>query len=183
MSVASQLPPEVFIPAAARRNRLRAVSSLGSAEPRSFDTSPAGRPVAPAAAANGARVIDLDRWRHQYAEPVGQQVADLLASPDQGTTVAPVRLTRRGLAVLAAGAVLAALALVLFAWTSAPAGAAHAAPAAGPAAVTVKAGDSLWVIAREVAPNRDPRAEIDTLRALNHLDSDNLTPGQSLRVR
>jgi hypothetical protein len=187
MSVASQLPPEVFIPAAARTHRLRAVSSIGSSVPRGVDASPAGIPVAPAAAANGARVIDLDRWRHQSAGSAREEFADPFAHPDQARALAPVRLTRRGFAVLTAGAVVAALALVVFAWVSAsasaPAGVAQAGRSAGPAAVTVKAGDSLWVIAREVAPSRDPRAEVAALRALNHLGSDNLTPGQSLRVR
>jgi LysM repeat protein len=55
--------------------------------------------------------------------------------------------------------------------------------ASGSAVVTVQAGDSLWVIAQRVAPTRDPRDEVAQLRKLNHLTSDTVDPGQSLRVR
>jgi LysM repeat protein len=79
-------------------------------------------------------------------------------------------------AVLALGA-----ALVWLAARSAPS--AGPTPAHGPAIVTVQAGDTLWSIAAQVAPQRDPRAEIGDLRRLNHLPGVGLTPGQVLRVR
>jgi len=40
----------------------------------------------------------------------------------------------------------------------------------------------LWSIAARVAPGRDPRAVVDNLRSLNHLQSVALTPGQTLKV-
>ena len=93
---------------------------------------------------------------------------------------APLRLTRRGrravaLLVAAFGALLVALAL-----QSAP-----AAPAShpAPATVTVQPGDTLWSIAAAVAPQRDPRAEVDALQRLNHLSAVALVPGQVLRTR
>jgi hypothetical protein len=44
---------------------------------------------------------------------------------------------------------------------------------------TVKRGDTLWSIARRLAPGRDPRPVIDRLIADNHL-SGTLQAGQSL---
>ena len=93
---------------------------------------------------------------------------------------APVRLTRRGVVVLSAAVALLGVALVWFARASAPAPAGPAASA--PRAVTVHAGDTLWLIASRVAPDRDPRAEIAELQKRNHLTSVELTPGQVLRV-
>jgi LysM repeat protein len=76
----------------------------------------------------------------------------------------------------------------VLAWLCAPTGALASGARAGgstlaPATVTVMSGDSLWSIAREVAPTRDPRAEVDQLRQLNHLTNDSLAPGQTLRTR
>jgi LysM repeat protein len=47
----------------------------------------------------------------------------------------------------------------------------------------VQPGDTLWRLAGRVAPDRDPLAEIDELRRLNHLDGPVLRPGQVLRTR
>ena len=44
---------------------------------------------------------------------------------------------------------------------------------------TVQAGDTLWSIARRVAPGRDPRAVVDQLIADNHLHGD-LQVGQAI---
>jgi LysM repeat protein len=92
---------------------------------------------------------------------------------------APVRLTRRGVTVLAGLVVAVAAGLLAWAAASAP-----AAPAAGPrpASVTVAPGDTLWSIATRVAPQRDPRAEIVALERANHLASPLVLPGQVLRV-
>jgi hypothetical protein len=177
MSVATEFPPEVYIPPSARWSP----STLATVLPF---------PAASAAAALDAEVVDLDRWRHHsYDRPAielfdphsdrnGRQVGELA-----GSAAAPVRLTRRGVAVLGCMSALAALATVAIAWLCAPAGPqANGSPAA-PATVAAQSGDSLWSIARQVAPSRDPRAEVDQLRALNHLSNDVLTPGQVLRTR
>jgi LysM repeat protein len=97
-------------------------------------------------------------------------------------TVAPrVRLTRRGVhAVVAAVAVLA-VGLVALARLSVPAASPSARPA--PATIVVQPGDTLWHIADQVAPDRDPLAEIDELRRLNSLGGNDLHPGQVLRTR
>jgi hypothetical protein len=166
-------------------------------------------PAAPAAAALGAGVLDPDRWRHHH---VGAQAGDrrridaglrIRPVPSPGsvrvaavapsevtapvrTAVAvgvPVRLTRRGLAVIAGASAVVALALVAMAWLSAPAGADAAAATAGPAVITVESGDSLWSIASAAAPNHDPRVEIVKIQQLNHLAGDTVAVGQQLRVR
>jgi nucleoid-associated protein YgaU len=91
----------------------------------------------------------------------------------------PVRLTRRGVVVLAVLVGLVGLALVWVARLSAP----SAAPApAAPSVVTVQAGDTLWSIAGRVAPNRDPFDEVARLERANHLAGVELVPGQQLRV-
>jgi hypothetical protein len=208
MSVASEFPPDVYIPAAARRaprGSLR-IASAGVASsgvavaPRALHPGLTG-PAAPAAAALGAGVIDLDRWRHQF---VGAQAgewrrlgegpaAGLRARPirlNRSLPVAastPIRLTRRGLALLAVASVVLAVAVVVMAWLSAGSSASGASATsgsqAGPAVVTVHRGDSLWAIATTVAPNRDPRVVVVELQKLNHLADETVTPGQQLRVR
>jgi Tfp pilus assembly protein FimV len=98
----------------------------------------------------------------------------------------PLRLTRRGVAVLAAAVAVVAAALVGLAWLSAPSSAGSTpAPAVAGDTVAVAPGDSLWSIAGRVAPNRDPREEVALLQRLNDLDGSSgsvLVPGQVLRV-
>lgn len=91
-----------------------------------------------------------------------------------------VRLTRRGVAVLTAAVAVVGVVLVLLAWRSAPAA---PTPRSIPAIVTVQAGDTLWSIATQVAPDRDPRAEVADLQRLNQLGDVNVSVGQTLRTR
>ena len=194
MSVATEFPPDVYIPAAARPRSLRVVPA-GSG-PTGYVAKRSPGPAAPAAAALGAGVVDLDRWRHQF---VGAQAGDRRRndaglrtrprSSSVGSAVspssapAPIRLTRLGTAVIAVASLVTALALVAIAWLSASPATAGVSAASGASQVMVHSGDSLWTIATEVAPGRDPRAEIADLRRLNHLTGDTVTPGQLLRVR
>jgi hypothetical protein len=92
---------------------------------------------------------------------------------------APLRLTRRGVIVLALAIAALGLGLVWFGRASAPQPA-PAPPVLG--AVTVAPGDTLWSIASRVAPQRDPRAEVAALARRNHLAGVDLTPGQVLQV-
>lgn len=126
---------------------------------------PSGVPTAPPSRRPGAR-------------PAAGSVTLLRTLDDP----APLRLTRRGVVVLAA--VLAALGtvvLVLGALSARSSSAPHT--SVGPAVVTVQAGDTLWSIASHAAPGRDPRAEIATIHQLNSLHGQALVPGQRLRVR
>lgn len=123
------------------------------------------------AAASGAAVDLL---------PSRLATVTVLQPPLRREAVAPLRLTRRGVVVLAVAVVLLGLALIGLARLSAPQTAASS-PAA-PRVVTVQAGDTLWSIATRVAPNTDPRAEVAQLQRRNHLTGVDLIPGQTLRV-
>jgi LysM repeat protein len=104
-----------------------------------------------------------------------------LVRPSAGSVAAPLRLTRRGVVVLALAVAALAAALLSLAALSAPS--TGAGRGQQPATVTVHQGDTLWAIAARVAPDRDPRAEVAQLQRRNHLDGVALTPGQVLRTR
>jgi len=122
-------------------------------------------------------------------------VAECLAStgaitPHVGavTSVAPggsLRLTRLGR--LMVGLVAAVLGLTVFAGAAATAvrhgRPAPALPRSGPATVVVQPGETLWTIARRVAPARDPREVVTDLRRLNALPTADIRAGQQLRIR
>jgi hypothetical protein len=91
-----------------------------------------------------------------------------------------LRLTRRGTLALAVLVALTGTVLLFAAHLSA--GGAASPTSAYSATVTVEPGDTLWSIARKVAPERDPRAVVDRLVSRNHLHGVTLTPGQTLRV-
>jgi len=48
--------------------------------------------------------------------------------------------------------------------------------------VVVHPGDTLWSIARNTAPEEDPRAVVDAIVDLNALDGVGLRPGQVLQL-
>ncbi len=50
------------------------------------------------------------------------------------------------------------------------------------ATYVVREGDTLWTIARRLAPGSDPRPVVDLLSAMNGVDSGRLVPGQTLVV-
>jgi hypothetical protein len=116
----------------------------------------------------------------QPPEPSGTGATVIrLLPPSDHATAAPLRLTRRGIGVVAAAvAVVAGAVLLLAAW-SAPTSTAPTAPSR----VTVRPGDTLWALALRVAPQTDPRAEVDALRRLNKLSDSTVSPGQILRTR
>jgi LysM repeat protein len=97
----------------------------------------------------------------------------------QHTTAAShTRLTRRGRVLL-----LLSLVAVLFGAFSLGRSVSEAAPpTAQPTehVVTVEQGDSLWTLARRVAPDHDPRDVVAKIRDLNDLSSSGLVPGQQL---
>lgn len=45
---------------------------------------------------------------------------------------------------------------------------------------TVHAGETLWAVARRIAPDNDPREVVQQLRSLNHLERASLEVGQQL---
>jgi hypothetical protein len=48
--------------------------------------------------------------------------------------------------------------------------------------VTVLAGDTLWTIAAQLAPEEDPRDLVHEIMTLNQLTSAALTPGQEIAI-
>ncbi len=120
----------------------------------------AARPVTPAAPVNPAA-------------PVG-------ATPHRPARECAAVYRRRRVAALAVlvGVVVLALVAPLL---SAGAGADDGLPPAGaPAVYVVKPGDSLWSIAQELAPRRDPRPVVSALRRA--AGTDDLQPGQHILV-
>jgi len=94
------------------------------------------------------------------------------------TTGHHTRLTRRGRVLL-----LTALVAVLFgAFSLGRSVSEAAAPSGQPEQrlVTVEHGDSLWTLARRVAPDNDPREVVAVIRDINDLPGSALTPGQQL---
>jgi Tfp pilus assembly protein FimV len=116
------------------------------------------------------------------ARPREQHTATIIAlqRPSGESVAPPVRLTPRGVFVLAVAVATLAAGLVLTAWLSAPT--ASAGPAPQPATVTVRVGDTLWSIAARIAPDRDPRAGVAELQRRNRLVGVDLAPGQVLRT-
>jgi LysM domain len=165
MSAAPELPPIVFIPDRARGHR-------PVRRPNRLVIVPGHATRDPGVGSDANADWSATSW-HRSATPS----VDLAATA--GAHSAPVRLTRRGVTVLGLAAIVAASAVALFSWMSAPA---PTAQPAVPAAITVQPGDTLWSIAQSVAPNRDPRAEVDDLTRINHLGSASLAPGQVIRT-
>jgi hypothetical protein len=156
MSAAIDFPPVVYVPDRARPRR-------------GLTVVPA--PVQPGWA--GGDLCDLQ------AVPL----APLLALPwRRNQSADPLRLTRRGRLASVLAVVALSLGLVGVAWLSAPPSSARPATAV-PASVVVHPGDTLWAVAREVAPSRDPRNVVDDLVRINRLSSETVFPGEVLRTR
>ena len=96
------------------------------------------------------------------------------ASPASG----PVRLTRRGRLLLLL--VLAVLLLVAFSLGRTSASAGSSRRVGPPPTTVVQPGETLWTIARRVAPAADPRSTVQRLSDLNDLGSSPIVAGQRL---
>ncbi|MET0713197.1 MAG: LysM peptidoglycan-binding domain-containing protein [Jiangellaceae bacterium] len=92
----------------------------------------------------------------------------------------PLRLTRRGRAVLLGFFILmACFASAVLLTTASRA----ERPATGPAPTTVvQPDDTLWSIASRTAPDRDPFAAIAEIQRINHLDGFVIHSGQTLQL-
>jgi hypothetical protein len=109
------------------------------------------------------------------------------------TRPAPLRITKRGRAVVT---MLAALPLVAGALVFAVNGGMAAATQTGSSAafhaatfnaatfdhVTVASGQSLWQLAAVLAPSADPRDVVSDIVHLNQLDGADVQPGQQLAI-
>lgn len=91
-----------------------------------------------------------------------------------------LRLTRRGRVVLILLPLMALLVSALLA--VAPTVASATDGAAATRTVTVHDGDTMWAIARRLAPRVDPRDAVLELEQVNRLTDAAIMPGQILRV-
>jgi LysM repeat protein len=92
-----------------------------------------------------------------------------------------LRMTKRGRAVLltlvAAPLVIAALVFGI------DAGGATATSSSTPLArVTVVGGETLWSLAKQVAPNADPRDVVADIMSVNRLSTADIQPGEQLAI-
>lgn len=92
-----------------------------------------------------------------------------------------LRLTRRGRLLVVATLALLICAAFLMGRSGADAST-DKASAPSYTQTTVQPGETLWSVAKRVSPRHDPRALVDEIRSLNHLDSGSLTVGQQLLV-
>lgn len=92
---------------------------------------------------------------------------------------AALRLTRRGRIVVV---LLLLVGLLALGFSLGHVAGSQAAGATAGTTVVVQPGDTLWSIAARVAPDRDPRALVSQLRALNHLPDASVQTGDRLRV-
>ena len=106
------------------------------------------------------------------------------------TTLAQVqapalRLTRRGrlmLSSLSFISILVVSSYLLIGLTSTDANASNSEALNNSSLIVVAPGETLWTIASRVNPERDPRAVIEDIKALNVLEGVNLYAGQILRI-
>ena len=113
-----------------------------------------------------------------FDQPLRPSSTPARVAPAARRIASPVRLTRRGRALL----VLLLVSVVLVAFslgrTSADAG---STTAPSPTRTTVvQPGETLWAIARRVAPAADPRQTVARLSELNGLGSAPIVAGQRL---
>ena len=95
-------------------------------------------------------------------------------------TASPARLTRRGRLVVTL--LLVALATGLLGLVQPQALALGRGGAPATERITVRPGETLWVIAERVAPDADPRATIASIEAMNDLDTSTVPAGSVLLV-
>lgn len=98
---------------------------------------------------------------------------------------ARLHLTRRGWMVLIALplALLAAVLLIAGAFfTSQAQAAGGAGEVTNTERVNVTSGETLWALAAEYAPDRDPRAVVEEIVELNALPSSTVQAGQTLHI-
>lgn len=114
--------------------------------------------------------------------PSARPLMPARAPRSTGGAATPVRLTRRGKAVVALAAAIACFGLLqVTGGVQAVASGLSDGPAT--ASVVVQPGETLWDIAKRVAPEQDPRATVSIIRELNGLGGKaSVKPGQGLVV-
>jgi LysM domain len=94
-----------------------------------------------------------------------------------------LRLTRRGrIVVTTLASIPLVIAAIAFALNGGGASASQHGSSVAQTYVTVDAGQSLWQLAKSIAPHSDPRDVISDILSLNGLDSGEVFPGQQLAI-
>ena len=123
------------------------------------------------------------RMRTQHSERGHDMNLKTDGAATDRTRQAPLRITKRGRAVVT---VLAAIPLVAGALVFAVNGGMATATQTGSSAVfehvTVASGQSLWELAAALAPSADPRDVVSDIVHLNQLDGADVQPGQQLAI-
>lgn len=107
---------------------------------------------------------------------------DVRHAPSTRTRLRLTRRGRRALATLTALPAVIGVGIAVLSGGGALASGETGAPAGTFTTVTVMAGDSLWGIAEEVAPQADPRDVVDAIIRLNALGSGQLDAGQTIAI-
>jgi LysM repeat protein len=151
----------------------------------------ADRPVRSQASASGTARGRTDSHRAAASRPAASRPASGQAArghaPDnQATaTAAPLRLTRRGRAVVAAAAALLVVTVLLIAASAAQATSHSVPPRAAEQSlsrIVVRPGQTLWSVAESADPDADTRLVIQQIAELNGLTGDVVQAGQRLWV-
>jgi LysM repeat protein len=91
-----------------------------------------------------------------------------------------VRLTRRGRVVLLLAMITLALVAFILGRVGSSSAATDAPRPTAYASATVHSGETLWSVAKRVAPGHDPRDVIAQIQQLNHLQGGAVRAGQQL---
>ena len=138
---------------------------------------PASRPVRPARSVRPVRPVRPVR----SSDPAVRATARATARPAGAAATAPVRLTRRGRLVLTL-LLLVALSVVLTVFGATSAATGEAGRPVPTRTVVVQPGDTLWMIAAEVAEPGEVRETVHRIQQLNALVGSGVTVGQELSV-
>lgn len=93
-----------------------------------------------------------------------------------------LRITTRGRVVLTTLAAVPAVVAAILIGLNGGGATATSSSGAPLEQVTVQAGQSLWQLAEEIAPNDDPRDVVSDILAVNQLDSAGIQAGQRLSL-
>jgi len=129
----------------------------------------------------GRRPGDLRPLRRYRSSVVTGHAGQSAAAPAEVVvTRGPLRLTRRGQLVLVALAAVVALAVAGFLMSRTGGAATQRPEPVGQRSIVVQPGQTLWSIAKDVAPDRDIRQVIYEIRRINGLDSAMVRSGQTI---
>ncbi len=119
----------------------------------------------------------------QQVRPVDRSARDAMPAQERArrASQSELRLTRRGRLVVLVAALLVLLAIAVFAGAGSVATERPGTPEQT-RTVMVGAGDTLWDIAAEIAPDGEVRSMVDRIERLNALDSAMVQAGQRLQV-